>query len=118
MTAAYAGHCAAGNSPALQFYSRHHRHHFLLATDAPGPASLYFVCTTIRLLKPVGAEERITDRGCGGMEDQCHLHRHYDGMPADSNDPLGDIRYTLFLRDPYRTLVFHVPPEMHADQVV
>ena len=36
---------------------------FLLATDAPGPASLYFVCTTIRLLKPVGAEERITDRG-------------------------------------------------------
>ena len=52
------------------------------------------------------------------MKDQCHLHRHYDGMPADSNDPLGDIRYTLLLRDPYRTLVFHVPPEMHADQVV
>lgn len=25
--------------------------------------------------------------------------------------------YTLFLRDPYRTLVFHVPPEMHVDQV-
>ncbi len=39
-------------------------------------------------------------------------------MPADSNDPLGDIRYTLLLRDPYLTLVFHVPPEMHADQVV
>ena len=56
--------------------------------------------------------------GCRGMEDQCHLHRHYDGMPADSNDSLGDIMYTLFLRDPYRTLVFHVPPEMHADQVV
>ena len=36
---------------------------FLPATDAPGLASLYFVCTTIRLLKPVGAEERITDRG-------------------------------------------------------
>ena len=36
---------------------------FLPATDAPGPASLYFVCTTIRLLKTVGAEERITDRG-------------------------------------------------------
>ena len=52
------------------------------------------------------------------MKDQCHLHRHYDGMPADSNDPLGDIRYTLFLRDPYRTLEFYVPPEMHVDQVV
>ena len=62
-----------------------------------------------------GADHR---PGCRGMEDQCHLHRHYDGMPADSNDPLGDIRYTLFLRDPYRTLVFHVPPEMHVDQVV
>ena len=36
---------------------------FLLATDAPGPASLYFVCTTIRLMETVGAEERITDRG-------------------------------------------------------
>ncbi len=36
---------------------------FLLATDVLGLASLYFVCTTIRLLKPVGAEERITDRG-------------------------------------------------------
>ena len=35
---------------------------FLPATDAPGPASLYFVCATIRLLKTVGAAERITDR--------------------------------------------------------
>lgn len=39
-------------------------------------------------------------------------------MPADSNDPLGDIMYTLFLRDPYRTLEFYVPPEMHVDHVV
>ena len=31
---------------------------------------------------------------------------------------VGDIRYTLFLRDPYRSLEFYVPPEMHADQVV
>ena len=37
---------------------------FLLATDVLGLASLYFVYTTTnRLLKTVGAEERITDRG-------------------------------------------------------
>ena len=118
MTAAYAGHCAAGNSPALQFYSRHHRHHFLAGNRCSG-TGIAVLCMHHHSATETRWRQGANHRpGCRGMEDQCHLHRHYDGMPADSNDPLGDIMYTLFLRDPYRTLEFYVPPEMHVDQVV
>ena len=111
---------------------------FLPATDAPGPASLYFVCTTIRLLKPVGAKERITDRGvvvwkinviCTVIIMVCQLLQMIPNealmiftvvvtLIACIAQIVGDIMYILFLRDACRTLESHVPPEMHVDQIM
>lgn len=111
---------------------------FLPATDAPGPASLYFVCTTIRLLKPVGAKERITDRGvlvwrlnviCTAILIVCEL------LQALSSDIatvfagflaifaliaqlVGSILYILYLRDAYRALQSAVPPEDRVRQMM
>lgn len=112
---------------------------FLLATDVLGLASLYFVYTTTnRLLKTVGAEERITDRGvavwrinviCTVIIMVCQLFQMIPNealmifafvvtLIACIAQIVGDIMYILFPRDACRTLESHVPPEMHVDQIM
>lgn len=112
---------------------------FLLATDVLGLASLYFVYTTTnRLLKTVGAEGRITDRGvlvwrlnviCTAILIVCEL------LQALSSDIatvfagflaifaliaqlVGSILYILYLRDAYRALQSAVPPEDRVRQMM
>ena len=112
---------------------------FLLATDVLGLASLYFVYTTTnRLLKTVGAEERITDRGvavwrinviCTVIIMVCQLLQMIPNealmifafvvtLIACIAQIVGDIMYILFLRDACRALESYVPPEMHVDQIM
>ena len=112
---------------------------FLPATDAPGLASLYFVCiTTNRLLQTIGTDARTIDRGvlvwrlnviCTAILIVCEL------LQALSSDIatvfagflaifaliaqlVGSILYILYLRDAYRALQSAVPPEDRVRQMM
>ena len=112
---------------------------FLPATDAPGLASLYFVCiTTNRLLQTIGTDARTIDRGvlvwrlnviCTAILIVCEL------LQALSSDIatvfagflaifaliaqlVGSILYILYLRDAYRALQSAVPPEDQVRQMM
>ena len=112
---------------------------FLPATDAPGLASLYFVCiTTNRLLQTIGTDARTIDRVvlvwrlnviCTAILIVCEL------LQALSSDIatvfagflaifaliaqlVGSILYILYLRDAYRALQSAVPPEDRVRQMM
>lgn len=110
-----------------------------IAVDAVGLASLYYVCiTTNRLLKEVGTDEKLTDRGivvwklnlvCTVIVIVCQLLAL---IPGDISTVIagfvaifalvaqivGMIIYLLYLRNAYHTLQDSIPPEQQVQQMM